>query len=88
MNSERRHAAREPMVLPLRLGDGRVATTRDISPDGLYILIEADGAIPGRMQLELGIRTLQARVDTDVLRVEPGRFVTGVALRIDHVWLL
>lgn len=87
MHSERRHAPRQSLELPLRLDDGRVAMSRDISTQGLYVFVEPGLDVPPTLRLRVATPLLAASIVADVIRVEPGPFRTGLALRIRTVLL-
>jgi hypothetical protein len=80
---DRRASPREPLHLPIEWEDGRRGWTRDISPDGLYVYLPP-GLVPApwyALQIGWGLARLQFRAMAQVLRVEHGAAVTGVALR-------
>lgn len=81
---ERRREPRVPMVLPLRVGDGLVATTRDISPSGLYFEIP-DGDVPeGTLHFEMDLEEANMKFTArgTVVRVERRDGITGVAVKL------
>ncbi len=81
---EHRAEHREALELPVQLGDGTAAVTRDISASGMYLEIpgfhQLDGAVVFEMKLA------QARVkftaEGTIVRVEHLDGSTGVALKL------
>lgn len=81
---ERRAFPRELLAIPLRWEDGSNAHTRDVSPEGMYVILEPGAPIPDWVSIEFtaGHSAVGYRAYARVLRVEPGVTSTGVALRL------
>ncbi len=81
---EQRIEPREPLQLPLRLGDGVEAVTRDISPSGMYLEIRGDHLIGGTVFFEMDLAEAHMRFSAEgrIVRLEHRDGVTGVALRL------
>jgi len=81
---EQRREPREPVALPLKLGDGCPAVTRNISPSGMYFEVDGwhhmAGAVVFEMHLTDGQLTFTA--EGEVLRVVYAHGMTGVAVRL------
>jgi len=84
MHPERRASPREPLELPLTLGDGSTAVTRNISARGLYFLTSPGVQLDRWLLLEYQVPEAGLRFAAagEVLRIEPGADATGVAIRL------
>jgi PilZ domain len=81
---EHRLDPREPLALPLQLGGGVVAMTRDISASGLYFQVEGQHDMRGPVDFELQLPEARMKFTSvgEVVRVEHAAGRTGVALRL------
>jgi hypothetical protein len=84
MFEEHRIEPRESLAIPLKLGDGSTAVTRDISATGMYFEIkgsyELAGAVVFEMQLaELGVKFT---AEGEIVRVEHRAGNTGFAVKL------
>jgi hypothetical protein len=81
---ERRGEPRVVMVLPLRVGDGIEATTRDISPSGLYFEIPGDQVPEGTLYFEMDLEEANMKFTArgTIVRIEPHDGTTGVAVKL------
>jgi hypothetical protein len=81
---EQRAEPRESLALPLNLGDGCPAVTRDISPSGMYFEIAGWHHITGAVvfEMHLGDGGLKFTAEGEIVRIEhiPGK--TGFAVRL------
>lgn len=81
---EQRLAPRERLSLPLKLGDGSHAVTRDISATGLFFEMEGEHLLGGLVDFEMHL--LEARVkftsSGEIIRIEHWAGKTGVAVRL------
>ena len=84
MSGEQRVDPREPLALPLRLGDGRIAVTRDISPTGMYLEIQGDCSLSGPFVFEMEVAELGLKftAEGEIVRVERHETRTGFAIRL------
>lgn len=84
MPPERRISPREALELPITLGDGSAAVTRNISAQGVYITTAAHARFERwvRVEYELPDSGLRFTATGEVLRVEQGPDFTGVAIRL------
>jgi hypothetical protein len=84
MVHERRAAAREVLALPILLGDGSSALTRDISPEGLYFRLPMGASCETQMSLDYAMPALglRFRAEAEVVRTESAIGGTGVAVRL------
>jgi hypothetical protein len=86
MTEERRIEPRVEVRLPLRLANGGVAITRDVSPKGLFFEVEGECLLDREIDLSVGLnlhgRPVWRENHYRVVRVEnlPGR--TGVAVQL------
>ena len=88
---DRRHAAREPLTLPILLEGGVTAIIRDIGPQGLFIQMQRGLSIckDWVLHLELDLtRGLELQAVGEVLRVEYNNGGLGVALRLHSMRFL
>lgn len=84
MHQEQRADPREPLALPITLGDGTQAVTRDIGPEGLYFLMPAGKTIDDWVALafEMPRARLKFTAAGEVVRIDRHEHCTGVALRL------
>jgi hypothetical protein len=81
---EQRREPRESLSLPLQLGDGNAAVTRDISPSGMYFEISGWHHMSGAVVFEMHLAESQLKFTAEgqVLRVEHALGTTGIAVRL------
>ncbi|MBL0419581.1 PilZ domain-containing protein [Ramlibacter sp. AW1] len=81
---ERRAFPREFLRINLRWEDGSTAYTRDVSPEGMYVWVDAGAFIADWVAVELTDPRsgLRFRAYAEVMRIEPGLTRTGVAMRL------
>jgi hypothetical protein len=81
---EQRLEPRESLALPLKLGDGCSAVTRDISASGMYL--EIDGLYPLRgmviFEMHLSGARMKFTAEGEIVRIEHKGGSTGVAVRL------
>lgn len=84
MFKEHRADPREPLHLPLKLGDGTAAVTRDISACGMYIQIPGHFALAGPLVFEMHLADARMKFTAhgEIVRIEDGPETTGVAVRL------
>lgn len=84
MFTEQRVEPRETLALPLKLGGGFDAVTRDISPSGMYFEIHGDHQIGGTVVFEMDLAEMHMKFTAQgrIVRLEHRNGVTGVALRL------
>jgi hypothetical protein len=84
MFEEQRIEPRERLALPLKLGDGTPAVTRDVSATGLFFVTEGEYAMEGLVDFEMHL--LEARMKFTsvgrIIRLEFSDGRTGVAVRL------
>ena len=81
MVTERRAQPRELLVLPLRLGDGSYAVTRDISAIGMYFEGASRPLVGDVVLLEMQHAHVKLTAAGEVVRVEHLTGRTGVAVK-------
>jgi hypothetical protein len=81
---EQRVEPREKLALPLKLGDGSEAVTRDISASGMYIEIAGEHALTGPVVFEMHLADVRMKftAEGEIVRVEHRDGNTGVALKL------
>lgn len=81
---ERRAFAREAIQIELQWLDGSTATTRDVGPEGLYVMVDSRARLVRWVALEItnAQMGLRLRAQGEVLRVEPRLLRKGVAMRL------
>jgi hypothetical protein len=81
---EQRNEIREPVALPLRLGDGISAVTRDISPSGMYLEIRGDAEIGAKLFFEMDLADARMKFTAEghVVRLEHRDGRTGIAVKL------
>jgi hypothetical protein len=84
MFEEQRVDPRERLALPLKLGDGGQALTRDISATGLFFEIEGQHVMQGRVDFELELPEVRMKFTSlgEIVRIEHTNGKTGVAVRL------
>jgi hypothetical protein len=83
---EQRAEPRESLALPLKLGDGATAVTRDISPSGMYLEIRGDHTMGGTVYFEMDLAEARMKFTAEghIVRLEHREGLTGVAVRLVH----
>jgi hypothetical protein len=83
MVPEQRRHARERLALPLEVA-GRVAVTRDISVGGLFLMLEGEHELHGRVEFELLLAgfSMKFTASGEIVRVEHAAGTTGIAVRL------
>lgn len=81
---EQRIDPRETLRLPLRLGDGTTAMTRDVSPSGMYFEVPGDYALVGPVvfELELAEANMKFTAHGEIVRIDRMPGYTGVAVKL------
>lgn len=81
---ENRVDPRESLSLPLRLGDGVEAVTRNISASGLYFEIRGDHQLGGTLMFELDLDDAKVRFTAEgrIVRIEHREGRTGIAVEL------
>lgn len=81
---EQRVEPRESLALPLKLGDGQTAVTRDISASGMYLEMGGCHEMGGPVlfQMDLTDARLRFVAEGEIVRIEHGDGKTGVAVRL------
>jgi len=84
MFEEQRIEPREHLELPIKLGDGLRAMTRDISPTGLFFEIEGERTMSGLVDFEMHLAETGMKFTAvgEIVRVEYRAGKTGVAVRL------
>lgn len=86
MFEEHRIEPRESLALPLKLGDGIAAVTRDISASGMYFEIKGSYAMTGPVLFEMQLAELGVKfsAEGEIVRVDRGEGTTGFAVKLRH----
>jgi hypothetical protein len=81
---ERRIDPREALALPVRLGDGCSAMTRDISASGMFIEIDGQHALRGLVVFEMHLADagMKFTAEGEIIRVEHRAGRSGVAVKL------
>jgi hypothetical protein len=81
---EQRHEPREALALPLKLGDGCSAITRDISASGLYLEIVGVHPMTGLVVFEMQLSDVRMKfiAEGEIVRVEHREGNTGIAVKL------
>ncbi|MEJ6022091.1 PilZ domain-containing protein [Ramlibacter sp. PS4R-6] len=81
---EKRCEPRVVMALPLKVGDGLAAVTRDVSPSGLYFRIAGDTALEGTLHFEMDLEeaNMKFTASGSIVRMERGAGFTGIAVKL------
>ncbi len=84
MFEEQRIDPREFLALPLKLGDGSSAVTRDISASGMYLEVEGSHPLTGPVVFEMQVAELGLKftAEGDIVRIEQRPGITGVAIKL------
>jgi hypothetical protein len=84
MFTEQRGEPREAVALPLKLGDGSAAVTRDISPSGMYLQIHGNPDLGGTLLFEMDLQDVHMKFTAEgrVVRLERCDGFTGIAVRL------
>jgi len=84
MFEEHRIEPRERLALPIKLGDGLRAVTRNISPTGLYFEIDGERLMHGLVDFEMHLAEAGMKFTAigEIVRVEHDAGKTGVAVRL------
>ena len=84
MDLDRRASARESLALPIVLADGSLATTRNLSADGLFFTAPAGQQVDKWIRVEFSVASagLKFTATGEVVRIERGELEDGVALRL------
>lgn len=92
MNRDQRTEAREPLALPVKLGDGAVALTQDISASGLFFRCDGDQRVGDAIAFEIELQTpdgpMKLVAKGQIVRVETQGQQTGVGVKITESQLL
>lgn len=89
MPLDRRKTPRERIALRVRLPNGLIAHSRDISPRGLYLQLPPRSRMAPWVAIEVELPRigLRARALAEVIRTERLGSSLGVALRLRHIRL-
>jgi hypothetical protein len=81
---EHRAEPRELLSLPLKLGDGSAAVTRDISASGMYIEIPGEAPLEGPVVFEMQLVEARMKFTAEgvIVRIDHMPGTTGVAVRL------
>jgi hypothetical protein len=81
---EQRVEPRESVALPLKLGDGNAAVTRDISASGMYLEIDGRHSLGGPLVFEMHLSDARIKftAEGEVVRIEHTDGKTGIAVRL------
>jgi hypothetical protein len=84
MFEEHRIEPRERLSLPIKVGDGLRAMTRNISPSGLFFEIEGERLMHGLVDFEMQLAEAGMKFTAvgEIVRVERHCGMTGVAVRL------
>lgn len=84
MTRELRAHPREPLSLRILLADGSTAVTRDLSMEGLYVIVPAGSQVDDWVSFEFDMPETGLRyvATGQVVRVEPGPNGTGIAVKL------
>ena len=84
MFTERRTEPREALALPLKLGDGSSAVTRDLSASGMFLEIAGLHALNGHVVFEMHVADAKMKFTAqgEIVRVEHKDGNTGVAVKL------
>ena len=89
MFTEQRADPREPLELPLKIGGGPPAVTRDISASGMYLEISGWHELDGWVVFEMHLANSGFKFTAEglVVRVEHSEGKTGIAVPANPWWL-
>lgn len=84
MFKEQRVEPRERLALPIKLGGGSSAVTRDISPSGLFFEMDGIHQMHGSVDFEMHLPEARMKFTAvgEIVRVEHLGGKTGVAVRL------
>ena len=84
MFKEQRIEPRESLALPLKMGDGSAAVTRDISASGMYLEINGQHQLRGAVVFEMHLAAARMKftAEGEIVRLEHKDGSTGVAVRL------
>ena len=86
MKSEHRTEPREPVNLPLQLGSGVSAVTRDISASGLFFETDSEQRVGNLINFEINLDTpggpLKLKALGQIVRIESQGSRTGVGVKL------
>jgi hypothetical protein len=84
MFKEQRVEPRERLALPIKLGGGSSAMTRDISPTGLFFEMDGIHQMQGLVDFEMHLPEARMKFTAvgEIVRVEHFGGKTGVAVRL------
>lgn len=86
MFMENRIAPREPLALPMQLGDRSQCMTRDISPTGVFYETSRAERVGSLVDFQIDLDApggrMRLRAQGEIVRIEPGVRMNGVALRL------
>ena len=86
MKSEHRTEPREPVSLPLRLGRGLSAVTRDISASGLFFETDSEQRVGNLIDVEIDLDTpggpMKLKAQGRIVRIESHGSQTGVGVKL------
>lgn len=84
MFSEQRREPRELLALPLKLGDGSSAVTRDVSASGMYLEIDGLHQLTGLVVFEMNLSGARMKLtaEGEIVRIEHREGSTGVAVKL------
>ena len=84
MFEEQRIEPRERLALPIKLGDGLSAITRDIRPTGLFFEFEGERLMRGLVDFEMHLIEAGMKFTSvgEIVRIEYRAGRTGVAVRL------
>ena len=81
---EQRVEPREPLALPLKLGDGCSAVTRDISASGMFLEIAGLHSLNGLVVFEMHLADARMKFTAqgEIVRIEHKDGNTGLAVKL------
>ena len=81
---EHRIDPRERLAVPLQLGSGAVAVTRDISATGLYFEIQGRHVLAGPLDFEMQLPEVRMKFTSigEIVRIDHWDGRTGIAVRL------
>lgn len=81
---EQRVDPREALSLPLKLGDGKSAVTRDLSASGMFLEMAGSHVLEGPVLFEMDLTDARIRfsAEGEVVRIEHSDGKTGIAVRL------
>jgi hypothetical protein len=84
MSEEKRELPRESIGLRVRLGDGRVGVTRDISASGMFLEFEGPPPVSGTIMFEMEVPASRLKFVAQgwIVRIEQKEGRTGVAVKL------